>query len=245
VDSTRKIALITGIFFVITFVTSIPALILYGPVLNDPNYVVGAGAADSQIFFAAFLEIILAISGIGTGVVLFPLLKWENEAAALGYVAARIVESAIIVLGVISLVSVVTLRHKFAGAGGSDASSLVTVGRSLVAVHNWTFLFGPGVAPSVNDLLLGYLLYRTALLPRPVGLLGMVGGPVLLASSTATLFGLYEQVSVWSAIATIPVFVFELMIGIWLIAKGFNSAPIIAEYHRQIGRHAPLSTARR
>jgi len=112
VDSTRKIALITGIFFVITFVTSIPALILYGPVLNDPNYVVGAGAADSQIFFAAFLEIILAISGIGTGVVLFPLLKWENEAAALGYVAARIVESAIIVVGVISLVSVVTLRHK-------------------------------------------------------------------------------------------------------------------------------------
>ena len=187
-----------------------------------------------RIFLGAFLEIILAISGIGTGVALFPLLKWENEGLALGYVTCRVIKSAIIVAGIIALLSVVTLRHEFATEAGGDAAAFVIAGRSLVAFHNWTFLLGPGVAPGVNDMLLGYLLYRTGLLPRAVGLLGMVGGPVLLASSTANLFGLFEQISVWSAIATIPVFVFEATVGIWLTVKGFNSAPIIAVYDRQL-----------
>jgi Domain of unknown function (DUF4386) len=225
--STRKTALVTGVFFVITIIASIPALGLYGSVLNDPDYILGAGA-DTRVALGAFLEVITAIACIGTAVTLFPILKRQHEGVALGYVAARVLESTVIVVGIISLLSVVTLRQDLAGAAGTDAASLVTVGRSLVAVHDWTFLLGPGLMPGVNGLLLGYLMYRSGLVPRRMALLGLIGGPLLFASATATLFGLYEQVSVWSAIATVPVFVWEASLGIWLIVKGFKPSPITA-----------------
>ena len=135
--STRKITLVTGVLFVITFIASIPALVLYGPVLNNADYIVGAGA-DTRVLWGAFLEVILAIACIGTAVTLFPILKRQNEAVALGYVAARVVESTIIVVGIVSLVSVVTLRQDLAGAAGADAASLSTVGKALVAIQDST-----------------------------------------------------------------------------------------------------------
>ena len=128
---------VTGVLFVITFIASIPALVLYGPVLNNADYIVGAGA-DTRVLWGAFLEVILAIAGIGTAVTLFPILKRQNEAVALGYVAARVVESTIIVVGIVSLVSVVTLRQDLAGAAGADAASLSTVGKALVAIQDST-----------------------------------------------------------------------------------------------------------
>jgi Domain of unknown function (DUF4386) len=152
--STRKTALVTGVFFIITIIASIPALLLYAPVLDDPNYILGAGA-DTGVALGAFLEVITAIACIGTAITLFPILKRQHEGFALGYVAARVLESTVIVVGIISLLSVVTLRQDLAGAAGADAASLVTVGRSLVAVHDWTFLLGPGLMPGVNGLLLG------------------------------------------------------------------------------------------
>ncbi len=227
-NSTRKIALVTGIFFIITIIASIPALILYGPVLNDPGYIVGAGA-DTRVLLGAFLEVITAIAIIGTAVTLFPLVKRWNEGVALGYVAARVFEAAIIVVGIISLLSVVTLRQDLAGAAGVDAASLLTIGKSLVAIHDGTFLLGPGLVPAVNGLLLGYLMYSSRLVPRAIAVLGLVGAPLLFASATATLFGLYEQVSVWGAIAGLPIFAFELSLGVWLIVKGFNSSAIVSE----------------
>jgi hypothetical protein len=230
VDSARRIALVTGIFFVITFITSIPAFFLYGPVLNDPSYIVGPGA-DGQVLLGAFLEILLAIANIGTAVALFPILKWENEGLALGYVASRLVESIIIVVGVVSLLAVVTLRQE--GSGADDA--LVAVGRSLVAIHDWTFLVGPGFCVGVNDLLLGYLLYRAGLVPRWLALLGVIGGPLHFASVTAELFGVIEPSSLPRAITTIPVFAFEAILGIWLIVAGFKPAPIIDRYRRRNG----------
>ena len=120
-NSTRKIALVTGVFFIITFIASIPGLLLYGPLLNSPNYIIGSGA-DTSIFWGAFLELITAFAGVGTAVTLFSILKRQNEGFAIGYVAARIVESAIIVVGIISLLSVVTLRQTYAGASGADAA---------------------------------------------------------------------------------------------------------------------------
>jgi hypothetical protein len=153
--STRKTALVTGVFFIITIIASVPALFLYAPVLDDPNYVLGGGA-NTGVALGAFLEVITAIACIGTAVTLFPILKRQHEGVALGYVAARVFESTVIVVGIISLLSVVTLRQDLAGAAGADAASLVTVGRSLVAVHDWTFLLGPGLLPGVNGLLLGY-----------------------------------------------------------------------------------------
>jgi Domain of unknown function (DUF4386) len=225
----RTIAMVTGVFFVITYITSILALILYGPVLNDPNYIIGAGA-DTHVLWGAFLELLLIVANIGTAVVLFPILKRVNEIFALGYVTARIVESVFIAVGILSLLAVVTLRQGFAGAADADAATLVTVGKSLVALHDWTFLLGPGFVVGIgNGLLLGYLMYRSALVPRAMAMLGLVGGPLLFASSILVLFGFYEQVSVWAGIATIPEFLWELSLGIWLIVKGFKPSPIASQ----------------
>jgi hypothetical protein len=133
--------------FLITFITSIPAYFFYVPVLDDPRYIVGAGA-DSRVSFGAFLELLLIIANIGTAVVLFPILRRQNEILALGYVTARIVECVIIAVGILSLLSVVTLRQEAAGA---DAASFVTVGKSLVALHDWTFLLGPGFVVGLGN----------------------------------------------------------------------------------------------
>jgi hypothetical protein len=227
VNSARKIALVTGVLFLITYITSIPAqLVLYVPVLHNPDYILGGGGADNGVLLGAFLELILIIANIGTAVALFSILKRHNESLALGYVTARVVECAFIAVGILSLLSVVTLRQEAAGA---DAGSLVAVGKSLVALHDWTFLLGPGFVVGVgNGLLLGYLMYTTRLVPRGMAMLGLVGGPLIIASGTAILFGVFEAGSVWQIIATLPEFFWELSLGIWLIVKGFNPSALAA-----------------
>ena len=192
--STRKLARIAGVLFVITFITSIPALLLYDAVLNDAAYITGAGA-DTRVELAAFLELLLIIANIGTALALFPILKRQNEALALGYVTARVVESAFIAVGILSVLSIVTLRQDAAGA---DAGSLVVVGESLVAIKDWTFLLGPGFVVGVgNGLMLGYLMYRSGLVPRRMAMVGLVGGAFICASGIAVLFGVIEAGSVW------------------------------------------------
>jgi hypothetical protein len=210
----------------ITIIPSpIAQFVLYDSVLNDVDYIVGAGA-DANVRLGAFLEVIIAIAIIGTAVTLFPLLKRQHEGFALGYVAARIFESTMIVVGIIGLLSVVTLRQEFAGVAGAEAASLVEVGRSLVAIHDWTFLLGPGLMPGLNDIMLGYLLYASRLVPRALALLGIVAGPVHFASFVAVLLGVIEAGSVGQGIASIPVAAFEVILGIWLIVKGFNPSAV-------------------
>ena len=215
----QKIARITGVLFLITFITSIPAYFFYVPVLDDPRYIVGAGA-DTSVQLGAFLELLLIIANIGTAVVLFPILKRVNEILALGYVTARIVECAFIAVGILSLLSVVALRQ---AAAGADADSLVAVGQSLVVIHDWTRLLGPGFVVGVgNGLMLGYLMYRSRFVPRGMAMLGLIGGPLIVASGAAVLLGVIEAGSVWQALATIPEFFWELSLGIWLTVRGFN-----------------------
>ena len=219
-SSLRKTALVAGVIYLITFI-SIPTLALYGPVRNDPNYIVGPGP-DTPVIFGSVLEIIVALACIGTAVVLYPVVKRQNEGVALGFVGARVLEAAAIFAGVVSLLSVVTLRQ--AGAG---ADALVT-GQALVALHNWTTLLGQGFLPAVNALLLGSLLYRSRLVPRIIPLVGLIGAPLLVASVAATLFGLKEPVSALSALAALPIALWEFSLGVWLIVKGFRPSPITA-----------------
>ena len=234
--STRTIAAVTGVLFLITFITSIPAaFVLYPPVLNDPNYIVSAGA-DMGVKLGALLEVILVVANIGTAVVLYPLVKRQNHIVALGYVTARVVESTIIAIGILSLLSIVTLRQEFAGVAGADAAVLVPIGRALVAVHDATFLLGPGFLAGLgNGILLGYLMYRSGLVPRGMAMLGLIGGPLLIVSFVAVLFGVYEQVSLPSAIATIPEFLWELSLGIYLVVKGFLPSPITEGFAGDVG----------
>ena len=226
-SSTRKTALIAGALFVITFLTSIPAaLLLYTPVLDHTNYIVGAGA-DTRVALGAFLEVLLIVANVGSAVVLFPVLKRQNEPLALGYVTARLVESTFIAIGIVSLLTIVTLRQDVGGAGGAD--SLVPVGRSLVAIHDWTFLLGPGWVVGVgNGLILGYLMYRSGLVPRGMAMLGLIGGPLIIVSGTAVLFNVIEPGSAAQFIATIPEIFWELSLGIYLMVKGFKPSPILA-----------------
>ena len=227
----QKIARVTGVLFVITFITSIPpALFLYGPLLDDPRYILGGGAADTRVLTGAFLELILIIANIGTAVVLWPVLKRVNEILALGFVTARVIESVFIAVGILSVLSMVTLRQE--AAAGADANSLLAVGQSLVAIHDWTFLLGPGFVVGIgNGLILGYLMYRSGLVPRGMAILGLIAGPVLLARFVGILFGVIEPTSVLGSIMVVPEFVWELgVLGIWLIVKGFNpSAAVLSE----------------
>jgi Domain of unknown function (DUF4386) len=224
-DSARKTALVGGAFYVITFAASIPALLLLAPVLHHPDYIAGAGA-DTSVLWGCFLDLVTALAGIGSAVALFSVVKRQHEGFALGFVTSRIVEAVFIVIGVVSLLAVVTLRQ--AGTAGTDAASLVTVGQALVAVRDWTFLLGPTFMAGVNALLLGTVMYRSRLVPRIIPTLGLIGGPLLLTSTTATMFGINNLGSVWSTIAVAPIFVWELSLGVYLVVKGFQPSPITA-----------------
>jgi hypothetical protein len=229
-DSMRKTALVVGVLFILTFITSIGGVIAYGPVLSDPNYITGAGA-DTRVFLGALLELFLIITNIGCATVLFPLLKRQGEGLALSYVAARIMECTFILVGLLSLLAIVTLRQT---ATAADAGSLVLIGKTLRAIHDWTFLLGPGFADGIGTgLILGYLMYRSGLVSRRMALFGVVGGPLLAASGIAVLMGVIPRGSAVQGILTIPEIVWELFLGLWLTFKGFKSLPVVAPESRE------------
>ena len=229
-DASRKSALAVGVLFILTFVTSIAGVIAYGPVLSDPNYITGSGA-DTRVFLGAFLELLLIITNIGCAVVLFPILKRQNEALALGYVTARLVECAFIGIGLLCLLTIATLRQ---GALGADAGPLTLIGKSLVALHNWTFLLGPGFSDGVGTgIILGWLMYRSGLVGRRMALFGVVGGPLLVASGIAVLLGVIPQGSPVQSILTIPEIIWEAFLGLYLTFRGFKAAPVLASDEEQ------------
>ena len=220
-DSMRKTALVAGVLYLITFIAGIPpAAFLLGPVLSDPNYIVSAGA-DTQVLFGAFLDLVNALACIGTAVALYSVVKRQHEGFALGFVTTRMFEAAIIVIGVISIIAVVTLRQ--AGAAGADAATLVTVGRALVAVRDGAHLLGPGVIPGLNALLLGYLMYRSRLVPRLIPAMGLIGAPLFLVAVSALILGFNEQAFVLYGIAVVPIALWELSLGLWLVFKASTS----------------------
>src|SRR4028119_797652 len=187
----QEVGRVFGVLYLITFITAIPAFFFYVPVLDDPRYIVGAGA-DTSVSFGALLELLLIIANIGTAVVLYPILKRQNGILILGYVTARVLECVFIAVGILSLLTVVALRQE--AAAGADAASLVTAGKSLVALHEWTRLLGPGFMVGVgNGLILGYLMYTSRLVPRGMAVLGLVGGPLVIASGIGVLLGATEE----------------------------------------------------
>src|SRR5256885_4430548 len=218
-DSLRKTALVAGVLYLLTFV-SIPTLFIYGPV-KSVNYIIGAGP-DTSAIIGGILEIIVALAGIGTAVVLLPVLKKQNEAAALGLVASRILESGTIFVGVVFLLSIVSLRQAGAGAG-----ALVT-SHALAILYDRIFLQGQSFMPAICDLLLGFLLYKSRLVPRGLSLIGIVGEPLLLAGCLAVLFGLIGQHAPLAELPALPVALFEFSLGVWLVVKGFKPSPITA-----------------
>jgi hypothetical protein len=225
-DSTRKTALVAGVFYLITFI-SIPTLALYGPVKNHRDWILGSGG-HTAVLAGGFLEVIVALAGIGTAVTLYPVVKRQNEGVALGFVAARVLEAAMIFTGVISLLSLLALQQDLGGAAGANAAALVTTAASHVAVYNWTFLLGQSLMPGINALLLGSLLYRSRLVPRVIPVLGLIGGPLLIIAVIVTLFRGTGHIPSLAVLAALPVAAWELSLGVWLVVKGFRPSPITA-----------------
>jgi hypothetical protein len=216
-----------GVLYLITFATSIPALLLYQPVLDDPvGYIAGAGH-DKRILFGAFLELLLIIANIGTAVVIVPIMRRLNEELSIGYVTARTFECVFILVGIVSVLGIITLRNQAAGTAEG------TVAYTLAAIKDWTFLLGPGwMVGWGNGLILGYLMYRTGLVPRRATWLGLIGGPLIILSGTAIMFGGNHPSSTLhslQSIATIPEFLWELFLGVYCTVWGFRrSAPILS-----------------
>lgn len=222
--NTRRIATLTGWLMVVTFVTSIPAWFLYAPVRDNPDHITGAGAdPTASVALGAVLELILIIANVGTAVVPYAVFKRYSEGLALGYVAARLVEAVFIAIGIVSLLAFLFMRQE--GTAGTDAA----LGRAFVAIYDRAFLIGPGIFAGVaNGMILGYLMYRSGLVPRSMAMLGLIGGPLVAASAIAVMFDVIERGSTLRGLATIPEFVWELSFGIYLIVKGFKPSPILA-----------------
>jgi hypothetical protein len=232
-EETRRIAVTFGVLYLITFITSIPALWLYQPVLDNPAGYIAGGGHDTRIILGAFLELLLIISNIGTATVVFPLLKRANEICAISYVTARVMESTFILVGILTMVAVVTLQQN--PSAGSDAT-LGSIAYTLAAIKDWTFLLGPGFVVGVgNGLLLGYLMYRSELVPRRMAVLGLVAGPLIIITGTLAMFGVIQVQGSVQSLATLPEALWELLLGIYPIVWGFRlSAPILAGR-----RHSP------
>jgi hypothetical protein len=218
-----------GALYLITFVTSISALVLFQPVLDDPQGYIAGGGADNRIYFGALLELILIIANIGTAVVLISLLKRQHEILTFSYVAARIMECVFIAVGILAVLAIVTLRHD----AGADAASLGGLAESLAAIKDWTFKLGPGWVVGIgNGLILGYLMYRSGLMPRGLAMLGLIGGPLQTLAGTGVLFDLYDAGGAVQGIATIPEIIWELSLGVYPLVWGFKSSPILSEEGR-------------
>jgi hypothetical protein len=226
----QKTARLFGWLFIGTFITSIGAKILFvsgvGGTFSELRFVPG-NFSETTVYVGAILEFLLIVTNIGTAVVLYPIVKRQSEGLALGYVTARIVECTFILVGLMSIISLVSVNQALAGATGAEAASLAAQGSSLVATYDWTFLFGPGLVVGFgNGLILGYLMYRSGLVPRRMAMFGLVGGPMLILSFGLILFGVYENGSGPSFLMALPEIIWEGSLGVYAAWKGFRPSAI-------------------
>ncbi len=219
-DSMRRTSLVAGILYLLTFV-SMPTLALYGPVRDDADFVLGTGS-DTGVLLSGLSEVVVALACVGTAVVLFPIARRFSETAAIGFVCSRVLEAGLIIVGVVSVLSIVTLRHDAPGTSETHGAALVTNGQMLAAAYDWTFLLSQSLMPVFNALCLGYVLYRSGLVPRVLPALGLIGAPLLLASDIAIFLGLYDRTAPIAVVAAVPIAVWEFSLGIYLAVRGFK-----------------------
>ena len=231
--SFRKTALVGGILYLVTFIGSIASALLVGPALNDPAYVLGAGA-DQQIGLAGILELVNVFGLVGCGIAFFSVIRRVHEGLAIGYLATRLFEGAIITISVVSLLSIMTLHQQV--AAGADGEPLTPVAAALVAIRNWAILLGSNMAP-FNALMLGTALYKARLVPRWMPALGLIGAPILISFVALYILGVAQVGTPFHAVAVAPFFIWELSLGLWLTFKGFNeSSPIAIAERARLGQ---------
>jgi hypothetical protein len=223
----RKTALISGLLYLLTFAASIPQLKLFKHLVDDPAGFISTPGSNTSVLWGSLLEVLTAVAGVGTAVVLYPVTRRVSRTAAIGFVTSRVVEAALILVGVVSVLTVVTLKSHYAGsigvgATGAQAESLRVTGEALVSLRQWTFLIGPGVMAGINGLFLGYVMYRGQLVPRFIPTLGLIGAPLILISDTATIFGGWGQTSRTGVFFGLAIGLWELSLGLYLTFRGFK-----------------------
>src|SRR4249919_848046 len=226
-SSMRKTALVAGILYLLTFLSSIPAVFLQGPVLNDPTFIISGTGLDTQVRLGALFDIVNSLTAIGTAVALYAVIKRHSQGFAIGFVSSRLFEGTVLMIGVISILSIVTLQQP--GATGAEASLLVSIQHTLVTVRNWTFVLGTGV-PALNAFLLGWIMYKSRLVPRAIPVIGLIGAPLFTSWIIGYVMGVTEPGTAWHGLGVAPIFIWELSLGLWMTFKGFRKdAPLMVE----------------
>jgi hypothetical protein len=222
----RKNAFITGVLFIVAAVTSVIGLILYDPILNGSDYLMKGSEHANQVVLGALMELMLVVSAIGTSTAMFPILRKYNETVALWHICFRFLEAIIITVGIISVLSLLTLSREFAASASPDIASFQAAGISLKAVHDWTFLLGPNFMLGINTMMYSYIFYKSKLVPRFIPILGMTGSVLVFLAAVLEMFGVFPQISVWGAILSLPVAANEMILAVRLLVKGFNGSAV-------------------
>lgn len=223
----RKTAITVGALFIVCTVASI-----LGPTLaisaNSPNYLNQLAGNPNQIITAALLEFIWAAAGAGIAIGLYPLLKKYNGALALGSVGFRVVENVFVLIGTLSLLSLLTLSQEFIAAGTPETSSFQTLGTLLLAVRDWQLHVITGLAFSLGVLMYYAILYKSNLIPRWLSGWGVLGAVLALAATVLASFTRDFGLESADTYLHIPIGLQELVFAVWLIAKGFNPSAVAA-----------------
>ncbi|MED4227771.1 DUF4386 domain-containing protein [Neobacillus cucumis] len=225
-NSNKKAAKIVGVLFIMAAVTAVIAVILYRPILNTPDYLIQGSSHADKVIWGVVMELILVVSAVGTATTMFPFLKKYNETIALWHLAFRFLEAVIITVGIISVLSLLTLSREYVAAGAQNIDSFQASGILLKAVHDWTFLLGPNFMLGINTLMYSYIFFKSKLVPRFIPILGITGAVLVFIAALLEMFGVIQQVSVWGGILALPVAANEMILAVWLIAKGFNESAL-------------------
>jgi len=223
-----------GFFFILAAVSAIVGLLLYDPILNSPSYFVDGSAHGNQVVWGAIMELVLVCSAIGTSITMFPLLRKYNESLALGHVCFRFLEAVIILIGIISVLSLLSLSRAYTSGIVTDTISLEATGVLLKAIHEWTFMLGPNFMLGINTMLYSYIFYKSGLVPKFIPILGMTGASLVFIAALLEMFGVISQISVWGVMLALPVAANEMILAVWLIIKGFNSTAFRFNNNKQI-----------
>jgi len=224
--STKTASKIVGVLFILAAITAILGVLFYRPILNDPDYLIQGSTHANQVVLGALMELILVVSAIGTATTMFPFLKKYNRTIALWHVCFRFMEAIVITVGVISVLSLLSLSQDYTAAGAPDIASYQVSGTLLTAVHDWTFLLGPNFFLGINTMMYSYIFYKSKLVPRFIPLLGMTGSALIFLAALLEMFGAIDQISTWGVILALPIFANEMILAVWLITKGFNGSAV-------------------
>lgn len=221
-NSNKMTARIVGVLFIIATVTAILSLVFLGSTLDAPGYLTTVSENENQVIISVMLWLILAVSVTGIGVTMFPILKKYNESLALGYVGIRLIETIFIIVGSMSLLTLLTVSQEYV-AGTLDASYFQPLGTFLLALGDWSWIIGTMIFLGLGGLPLNYLLYQSKLIPRWLSIWGLIGAALVL------LYGLLGLFDLDPSFLAAPIAVQEMVFAVWLIVKGFNPSDIASK----------------